>query len=214
MTEKILYTLKAPSEVSVLFKSVRLEEPPEITIGYRPCWNLIELAKKGNQSIIVPSSGDFYLLELFCSFGPTKEKIDKAELEIIVEEPSIVYQMAPKKIVDAIEHENEFGVSGELKIEPLKAGINYVHKWKTKSVVSNLYVYGIGNSTARWNFSRGRQDTLFGTQELNLIIMTPKGEDASMCLELSASTPKGIFWKSKDIPPEKKVIRVGAKCAS
>lgn len=215
MSEKILYTLRAPSEVPLYLTRARLKESPGITVGYRPCWNLIELAKKRNVRIIVPSGGDFYSQELFCSFDPTEnEKIDKAELEIIVEEPSIVYDMVPRKIADAIEHENEFGASAELKIEPAKAGINYVRKWKSKSVVPTLYTFGIGNNKARWTFSRGRQETLFGTQELDLIIMTPKGRDASLSLELNAISIKNWHWNSSYLPPEKKIIRVGVHCAS
>jgi hypothetical protein len=215
MSEKILYTLRAPSEVPLFLARTLLKAPPEITIGYRPCWNLIVLAKKLNLSIIVPSSGDFYLQELFCSFAPTKtEKIDKAELEITVEEPSIVYEMAPRGLTDASEHENEFGVSAGLNIEPVKIGINYVRKWKSKSVVPKLYTFGIGNNRARWTFSRGLQETLFGTQDLNLIIMSPKGGDASLSIELDAISNKKWSWSSRYLPPEKKVIRVGTNFAS
>jgi hypothetical protein len=229
--KRTLYTLKFPSEQSMektlppaRLLSLETTVPaayrklPEISVGYLPCFDLIKLAEDkekldGKMKALLEVQ-DFHLLKISCSFNPGQAwTIKEAILAVNVEERSIVYDMEPTMITKDVPYADEIGVTFSLKVGPVQPEIKYLHRFNGIRTVPKLWIFGRRTAQAKWIFKCGDQNSLFGEQDLALIVMTPKGGDASINLELEAVAKEEswLSWFSsrEEIPPKKKHIRVG-----
>ena len=190
-----------------------LDDPPDllgvVSVGRAFVFDALKWAAAHGLSpdpstSLLAADNQFYLVRLPVSIRPgERQAVQFFAVDIKLEsydDQALCWSLMPERVEEEMKISTEAGLNAELKLSSGSLGASLGKK--TEVVVYQPYItaFGIGETTAAWEFEPTEGRTLRGVQVLHFVVKAPAALPCTGRVEIRSDIiARGLLWNTRAV---------------